>query len=481
MKHWWKRLLPGALALLLLAGCGRRTPTAADLLDPESPVYLTVWHYYNGAQLTAFNGLVDEFNRTRGKELGIVVEGFSHGSVTDLENNVLNAAEGNVGADEIPNMFAAYADNAYAIDQMGLAADLTEYLTQEELNRYVDSYIDEGRFSDDGSVKIFPLAKSVELFLLNKTDWEPFAQATGADYKDFSTIEGLVSTAQAYYEWTDQQTPEPNDGKAFFGRDAMANYLLIGAMQLGTEIFSVKNGEFHLDLNKETMRTLWDNYYIPYIKGYFAAAGRFRSDDVKTGTVLSFVGSSSGATFFPDQVISSDTESYPIEMDVFPCPQFSDSQPYAVQQGAGMVVTKGEPAEVYASIEFLKWITQDENNIEFSVDSGYLPVRKSANDMELIRAQKGEIKPVMEQILSVAVDTVNQNTLYTPKAFAGGSTGRAILEDAMSQTAVADRVVVKERLAQGESLGQATAEFTSDEYFTQWYQETLAQLEALTK
>lgn len=481
MKRWWKRLLPGILAVLLLAGCGQRAPKDSDLLNPESPVYLTVWHYYNGAQLTAFNELVDEFNRTRGKELGIVVEGFSHGSVTDLENNVLSAANGNVGADEIPNMFAAYADNAYAIDQMGLAADLTEYLTQEELDRFISSYIDEGRFTDDGSVKIFPLAKSVELFLLNKSDWEPFAQETGASYEDFATMEGLAATAQAYYEWTDSQTPEPNDGKAFFGRDAMANYILIGAMQLGTEIFSVKDGEFHLNFDKNTMRTLWDNYYIPYIKGYFAAAGRFRSDDVKTGTVLSFVGSSSGATFFPDQVILSDTESYPIEMDVFPCPQFTGGRPYAVQQGAGMVVTKGEPAQVYASVEFLKWITQDENNIEFSIDSGYLPVSKSANDMELIQAQKGDIKPVMEQILSVAVDTVNRNTLYTPKAFAGGSAGRAILEDAMSQAAVEDRAVVEERLAQGENLAQATAEFTSDEHFDQWYQDTLAQLEALTE
>jgi len=35
-----------------------------------------------------------------------------------------------------------------------------------------------------------------------------------------------------------QKTPDvPDDGKAFFGRDAMANYMLVGSMQLGTEIF----------------------------------------------------------------------------------------------------------------------------------------------------------------------------------------------------------------------------------------------------
>lgn len=30
----------------------------------------------------------------------------------------------------------------------------------------------------------------------------------GASYEDLSTIEGLVSTAEAYYNWTDEQTPE---------------------------------------------------------------------------------------------------------------------------------------------------------------------------------------------------------------------------------------------------------------------------------
>ena len=38
-----------------------------------------------------------------------------------------------------------------------------------------------------------------------------------------------MATAGAYYDWTDAQTPEPDDGKALFGRDAMANYMLVGA------------------------------------------------------------------------------------------------------------------------------------------------------------------------------------------------------------------------------------------------------------
>lgn len=89
------------------------------------------------------------------------------------------AAQGKVGAGKIPNIFAAYADTAYAVDRLGLAADLSGYLTEEERAAFVDSYINEGRFSEEGGIKIFPVAKSTEIFMLNKTDWDLFSSATG--------------------------------------------------------------------------------------------------------------------------------------------------------------------------------------------------------------------------------------------------------------------------------------------------------------
>ena len=37
---------------------------------------------------------------------------------------------------------------------------------------------------------------------------------------------------------------------------------------------------------KPTLRKLWDNYYVPYIKGWCSASGKFRSDDIKIGSLL---------------------------------------------------------------------------------------------------------------------------------------------------------------------------------------------------
>ncbi len=58
------------------------------------------------------------------------------------------------------------------------------------------------------------------------------------------------SNREKYYNWTDAQTEAPDDGRALFGRDAMANYLLIGAKELGCTIFDVQNGKMTLILIK---------------------------------------------------------------------------------------------------------------------------------------------------------------------------------------------------------------------------------------
>lgn len=410
-----------AAALVLgLVGCGGAQSTAQGNTEP---VNLSVWTYYNGDQLESFNKLVDTFNNTVGKEKNITVESYSQGSVNDLETQVMAAAQGKVGASAMPNIFMAYADTAYAMDQMGELADLAPYFTDEERAAYVDSYLTEGDFDDSGSIKIFPVAKSTELLFLNDTDWKLFAAATGARYSDLETVEGLV-----------------------------------------------KDGKMTMGLSEDVARKLWDNYYVPYIKGWAAASGRFRSDDIKIGSILAYIGSNSSATYFPTQVMLSDTESHDIELKVLPTPHFEGCEKVSVQQGAGMAVAKTTDAEVEASVVFLKWFTQPENNIAFAVGSGYLPVTHAANDMDAIHSSGLALTDNMKNVLMEAVDAVNTNELYTTKAFEGGTDARSKLNYSMSDLATADRATVEERLAAGESAEEAEAEFLTDEYFEAWYQ-----------
>ena len=414
MKNHIKSLLCGLCAAALALGCTGCGGSAG----PEVPAKVTdimVWTYYNGDQLESFTSLVNQFNETVGAQKGIKVSTESQGSVNDLETSVMDSAEGKVGAAAMPNIFSAYADTAYALDQMGMVVDLAPCLTEEEKAQFVEGYLSEGDFGEDDSIKIFPVAKSTELLFLNDTDWQAFADAAGVRYEDLATMEGLTAAAEKYYNWTDAQTAAPDDGKALFGRDAMANYMLVGAQQLGDTIFAVKDGRMTVNFERDVARRLWDNYYVPFVRGWFAATGRFRSDDIKTGNVLAYVGSSSSATFFPTRVTNDANESHEISLKTLPAPQFEGGEAVAVQQGAGMVVTAAKEEEVKASVEFLKWFVRAENNIAFSVGSGYLPVTRKANDMQEILASGLTLDDNMQQTLAVSVDTVNGKSVYAPR------------------------------------------------------------------
>ena len=107
-------MLAAAVAASALTGCGiadsnhtEKSSAKTVKLDPENPVSLTVWHYYNGLQQTAVDNLVDEFNNTVGKDEGISVKSYSQGSVADLEKAITDAADGLVGADEMPYIFSS--------------------------------------------------------------------------------------------------------------------------------------------------------------------------------------------------------------------------------------------------------------------------------------------------------------------------------------------------------------------------------------
>lgn len=448
----------------------------------DTPVSIEIWHYYNGSLQNSFNKMIERFNSTVGAENNIVASAYSQGSISELENSVLNAADKKVGSGSLPNIFASYADTAYEMEKTGMLADLDMYFTPEELSEYIDSYIEEGRIGNNGELYIFPIAKCTETFMLNKTEWDVFADASGTSLDDMRTAEGVAETARKYYEWTDSLTPDiPYDGKAFYGRDAMANLFIIGSKQMGHEIFRVENGKVSIDVDESVMRRIWDMYYVPYISGYFSSGGKYRSDDVKVGNIISLIGSTSSAVYFPTEVTDKNG-THSIESEILPMPIFEGGETVHVQQGAGMVVTKSTPEEEEASAVFLKWFTENENNIAFSAESGYLPVKKEANDYEYYKEtakQLGiEISPTNDKVIKAALGCAANSELYTSKAFSGGQEARGILETAMSSKAEADRTAVKELLAGGATLDEAVGSFNTDENFAEWFNDLKNKLNA---
>lgn len=277
-------------------------------------------------------------------------------------------------------------------------------------------------------------------------------------------------------------TPDvADDGKAFYGRDAMANYFIIGMKQLGKDLFQVKDGKVTVDTDKESIRRLWDDYYVPYVMGYFAAFGKFRSDDVKTGDILAYTGSTASAMYFPDKV-EDDEESYTIDYIVRNAPLLKDGKNYKVQQGAGMAVSKSDEKHEYASSVFLKWFTQKEQNLRFVCESAYLPVRKDANTIkaldQVVKENSIDISQKAYDCLKDTMDTFDKTQFYTSACFEKSYDARQILEHNLSDKATADKTAIDEKVASGISRKEAAAEYLTDQAFDQWYEEFCKALSA---
>lgn len=470
-RGYFVRLAALATACLLLAGC---VPMQRNLLSPNNPVHLRVWHYYNGAQKQAFDEMVTEFNETEGAQRGIVVDSVGQGNMDDLKKSVFDCVEGRVGAGEMPDIFSAYSEVAYTLYKQGVLADMGAYLNRNEKDQYISSYLYEA-VEDQEHVLMFPVAKSTEVLLLNRTDWDAFAQDTGADIERFATWEGIAQLARDYYLWS--------DGKALFGRDAIANYLLVGAYQLGSEIFQVKDSQVTCVLDKAVLRKLWDNYYTPMILGYYGSEGKFRSDDVKTGAVVGFVGSTASAAYFPTNVTRADGSQYPIQVQALPMPVFEGSRPVAVQQGAGMVVTKSTEQRQYAAAVFLKWFTQDDMNMKFAVNAGYLPVKRTANDVDSVGRYMDSLNPevpsALRQAMLVAVEMAGEYEFYAGRAFDEGVDARDVLTEAFSGKIDADLETVLQRVGRGEARQEVAESFLGDDNFESWVNDLRLRLETL--
>lgn len=305
-------------------------------------------------------------------------------------------------------------------------ASLDPYMTAEELEEYIPGYIAEGRFDQEGNLKIFPIAKSTEVFMLNKTDWDLFARDTGASLEELSTIEGVTDVARRYYEWS--------GGRAFFGRDAVANYMIIGSRQLGQEIFSVVNGKVTIQDDKEILRKLWDNLYVPHVQGWFAAYGKFRSDDIKTRDIIALVGSTSGAAYFPNKVNLSDTESYPVESLVMPAPSSRAARPMRssrVRDGGDQIRRQngvwggGFPQMVHRSpaqsgFFHLFRLPAGEEGSQYP---GYAERRAGQGGRRFLHGAS-------EKTPAGGHGDAQTYTMYTNKAFQGGTAARAVWKTA---------------------------------------------------
>ncbi|MDO4788305.1 MAG: ABC transporter substrate-binding protein [Johnsonella sp.] len=387
------------LSCLLLSGCRRA---------PKEPVTLSIWHVYGAQTNSPLNDMIDLFNKTEGKELGINIEITLVSNTNQIHDAVIASSYHEPGAPPLPDIFISYPKTIYAMKDPSVLVDYRDYFSPEEISSFLPEFTQEGMIGE--KLLVFPIAKSTELLFVNRKIFERFSEDTGAKLEDLDTWEGLFALSEKYAAWTDEQTPEiPNDGKAFFVHDYHFSYFQVGSSALGKNFFSEEGIE--LDA---AFRTAWEPYAHCALKGGMWLHEGYATEPLKTADAVASVGSSASILYYSDEVIYPDNTKEKFDLTIRPCPVFKNGKKLVMQRGAGLCTVKSTQEREKAAIAFIKWITSPKNNVDFVTKAGYMPVTKEAFERFLPEAILTLEDERYIKLYEAFLQTNEQYEFYTP-------------------------------------------------------------------
>ena len=263
----------------------------------------------------------------------------------------------------LPDLFTAYPRVIPAMHDKLLHWD--KYLDKEDLAVYQPEFLAEGY--QDKELLMLPVAKSTELLFVNQTYFDRFAAATGASTDDFADYDKLFALCRKYYTWT--------GGKNMCQLDDFYNYYLTSMASLGDPL--IKDGK--PDLASSNFKRIFRAAAEPAIAGGLGIEKGYAADAWKTADLISNVGSTAAILYMRDYVTNPDNTREPIVTNYYPCPVFSGGKVTLLQRGVGLfAIQSTDERKNLGAVVFAKWLAQENSNLNFAMQAGYLPTTKEA-------------------------------------------------------------------------------------------------------
>ena len=396
-------LLCFVILMTCFSGCGQ----SSTALSPENPVTLTMWHVYGSQTKSPLNDVINEFNRTVGKEKGITINVESVTSSSAIDKALSASANGEPGADTMPDLFTAYPRVVELIGKERLLS-WDDYFSEKELSAFQKDFLSEGYFGEE--LLMLPVAKSAEAFYLNKTLFDRFGTATGVTVDSLNTYDGVFDAARKYYDWS--------NGQNFMQINDYYNYAYVGMKAYDAEL--VRNGRLRLD--DDAFKTIWIPLAETAIYGGICLEDGYAAARWKTVEVIANTGSTADVLYQPDEVIYADNTTEAIDAIALPYPTFTDNTAGVIYRGGGLFAVKNsDERKNQAAYIFAKWLTEKEHNLDFVTNAGYLPVTTEAFDAlfhDFSMIEKEKYRSVYQ-----AVDTMLKDYSFYALPLYDGSSG----------------------------------------------------------
>ena len=349
-------LLISVMLLIGMTGCSNPT-----LLDPDNPVTLSLWHVYGEQADSPMNQLIAEFNATVGQEKGIVVTVTNVTNTSKIGGQLKSALNEEPGAPEMPDLFSAHTSHAGLLGAENLV-NWKDWFSEKELKEYVPEFVDSGM--TDAGLSIFPVSKSSYALFLNGSQFDRFSSDTGVTYDDLATWEGFFDAAAKYYEWS--------GGKTFCAMDYLIRHVELDIQSKKGEATFAEDGWF--DTSDPAVYDSWMMFAEPLAQGHIAVSELYSNTHVTTGEMLCGIGSTASIIYFGDTVTYPDNTSEEMNLRVLPLPMSGADVEYIPQSGVGLAALKTTDQKAEAAAEFVRWFTEAERNLDFVVQTGYMPV-----------------------------------------------------------------------------------------------------------
>ena len=426
MKKTLALLLAFTFALLCFSGCSEKS-----LLDPDEPVTLTLWHTYGEQADSPMNRLVSEFNKTVGKEKGIVISVKLMSSAGKIGGQLAEAQNGAPGALDMPDLFFCHNSDAAKLGAENLL-NWNDYFTDEERAGFVPDFLADGMI--DERLVIFPVSKSTHVLYISRREFSRFAAATGATYSDLATWDGFFRTAEKYYEYS---------GKPFCAFDYVQRAVELNAIEKGARPDDLYKDGYY-DFDNTMLKASYMQFAETLAKGHIMIAELYSNTHVMTGDVPCGAGSSAAGVFFNVTVTYPDNTSEPMELKILPLPQNENRPKYATQAGVGLCANKTTDQKAEAASVFAHWLTEGERNLAFVAETGYMPVR---NDAYKALESYSFPKESYKELYSALTEIRNTQTFLREPSFVGYYNKVNTLYDELRRA----QATMPERVKNGES------------------------------
>lgn len=367
------------VAVLTLAACGGgNSSNEVVVLDalPDEEINIVFWHVYGQSKGALLDSQIAEFELLYPN---INVEAISQNDYNGLKEKTNLAIPAGNG----PTLLVGYPDHVaeYLLGNAVVALD--KFVNHEtwgvDLTDFIPAYVEENAQYEGGVMYSMPYSKSTEMVAYNKTAMD----AAGI------TISDTVPMTYAELETIAESVVGDGENQCEFliNYDSPAN-LFINVTRQWDGGYTNIEGDILVD-NANTKTGL--NYILSLFQDntiVIPAAWEgenYGSVPFKKGITCMSVGSTAGVSYNLPNQAEIDASDYPddykhgvFEVGFAPTPQLEDGVLSATQQGPNIaILSDSTDAERLAAWLLIKHLTSTDNTVDWSMETGYLPVRFS--------------------------------------------------------------------------------------------------------